>query len=602
PVQEAKTLIKDLLISEGHAFTYCEPEGPVTSRSGDECVVTLADQWYCDYGEDSWKQTALECLSKMETFGQETRNAFEKNLDWLGQWACSRSFGLGSRLPWDPTYLIESLSDSTIYMAYYTVAHILQEGALDGSVKGSGNIDAIDMTDAVWNYIMLNGPVPKDSKIPLATLAKMKNEFEFFYPLDLRCSGKDLVTNHLTFFIYNHTAVFPPEKWPLAVRSNGHLLLNSEKMSKSTGNFMTLSEAMDRYGADATRFALADAGDGLEDANFLHKTADDAILKLHTEKEWADEVVAELANLRTGDLTWNDRVFEAEMTRIVGAADKAYHGMLYREALKCGYYDLQNAKGEYRKATTFSDNPFLANETYEGMHRDLILRFLEVQALVMAPITPHWSEYIWTTCLKKGTSIQKALWPVHGVVLDESILKGSLYVRDVVYRTRAAEDLAARKKNKKGGKGAAAPVAAAVDATKTLRLFYASSFPAWQDTALEALKTCYDASTHTFVGKERDALVKVGLDKDKRVMPFVAMMKKNIELVGESGFNRVLEFNELDTLKANADFIRRELVLMKVVKVEFVAKEEVVAGGEFGEEDVKAAEGAVPGAPTYRLF
>jgi leucyl-tRNA synthetase len=45
---------------------------------------------------------------------------------WLQQWACSRSFGLGSRLPWDEQYLIESLSDSTIYMAYYTVAHVIQ--------------------------------------------------------------------------------------------------------------------------------------------------------------------------------------------------------------------------------------------------------------------------------------------------------------------------------------------------------------------------------------------------------------------------------------------------------------------------------------------
>lgn len=28
----------------------------------------------------------------------------------------------GTRLPWDPQYLIESLSDSTIYNAYYTVS------------------------------------------------------------------------------------------------------------------------------------------------------------------------------------------------------------------------------------------------------------------------------------------------------------------------------------------------------------------------------------------------------------------------------------------------------------------------------------------------
>ena len=33
---------------------------------------------------------------------------------------------LARRLPWDPVYLVESLSDSTIYMAYYTVAHLLQ--------------------------------------------------------------------------------------------------------------------------------------------------------------------------------------------------------------------------------------------------------------------------------------------------------------------------------------------------------------------------------------------------------------------------------------------------------------------------------------------
>jgi leucyl-tRNA synthetase len=68
----------------------------------------------------------FRCLDQLETYSEDTKNAFVKTLDWLSQWACSRSFGLGSRLPWDPQYLIESLSDSTIYMAYYTVAHFLQ--------------------------------------------------------------------------------------------------------------------------------------------------------------------------------------------------------------------------------------------------------------------------------------------------------------------------------------------------------------------------------------------------------------------------------------------------------------------------------------------
>lgn len=39
---------------------------------------------------------------------------------------------IGTRLPWDEQWLIESLSDSTIYMAYYTIAHLLQGGVLNG--------------------------------------------------------------------------------------------------------------------------------------------------------------------------------------------------------------------------------------------------------------------------------------------------------------------------------------------------------------------------------------------------------------------------------------------------------------------------------------
>lgn len=74
---------------------------------------------------------------------------------WLQQWACSRSFGLGTRLPWDEQYLIESLSDSTIYMAYYTVAHVLQAGDMYGQQGGPFPPEAL--THEVWDYIFLNG-------------------------------------------------------------------------------------------------------------------------------------------------------------------------------------------------------------------------------------------------------------------------------------------------------------------------------------------------------------------------------------------------------------------------------------------------------------
>ncbi|RXM91001.1 Leucine--tRNA ligase, cytoplasmic [Acipenser ruthenus] len=168
------------------------------------------------------------------------------------------------------------------------------------------------MTKEVWNYIFFkNSPMPT-STIPKQSLQKLRQEFEYWYPVDVRVSGKDLVPNHLSYYLYNHVAMWPEDsgKWPVAVRANGHLLLNSEKMSKSTGNFLTLSEAVNKFSADGMRLALADAGDTVEDANFVEAMADAGILRLYTWVEWVKEMIANQDSLRSGPAnTFNDRVF-----------------------------------------------------------------------------------------------------------------------------------------------------------------------------------------------------------------------------------------------------------------------------------------------------
>ena len=91
------------------------------------------------------------------------------------------------------------------------------------------------LTDEVWDYVFARTPADQGlvaaaaaSKLPPAALKKMRREFEFWYPWDLRVSGKDLIQNHLTFSLYNHTAIWArdPSRWPRAIRCNGHLLLN----------------------------------------------------------------------------------------------------------------------------------------------------------------------------------------------------------------------------------------------------------------------------------------------------------------------------------------------------------------------------------------
>ncbi|KAL4631244.1 leucine-tRNA ligase, cytoplasmic-like [Arapaima gigas] len=424
-VQDVKKPIQKMMVEKGEALIYMEPEKQVISRSSDECVVALCDQWYLDYGDQEWKQQASDVLKQMETFCDETRKNFEATLAWLQDHACSRTYGLGTRLPWDEQWLIESLSDSTIYMAYYSVAHLLQGGVLNGQGPSPLGIKPEQMTRGVWDFIFFkDAPFPK-TNIPKESLQKLKQEFEYWYPVDARVSGKDLVPNHLSYYLYNHVAMWPNDsgKWPQAVRANGHLLLNSEKMSKSTGNFLTLSQAISKFSADGMRLALADAGDTVEDANFVEAMADAGILRLYAWLEWVKEMIANQGSLRTGPTdSFNDRVFISEMNAGIIKTEQQYEKMMYKEALKSGFFEFQAAKDKYRELAT------------EGMHRDLVFQFIENQTLLLAPICPHLCEHIWTLLGKPG-SLMNASWPVAGPV-NEVLIRSSQYLMETAHDLR----------------------------------------------------------------------------------------------------------------------------------------------------------------------
>lgn len=106
----------------------------------------------------------------------------------------------------------------------------------------------------------------------------------------MRASGKDLIRNHLTMSLYNHAAIWESkDMMPKSMFCNGWILINSKKMSKSEGNFLTVRNCLEKYGVDATRVALADAGDSLEDANFDEQVANSAILRLYILEKWISE-------------------------------------------------------------------------------------------------------------------------------------------------------------------------------------------------------------------------------------------------------------------------------------------------------------------------
>ncbi|KAM3284485.1 leucine-tRNA ligase, cytoplasmic [Capsicum chacoense] len=553
-VQEAKGLIRSNLLEMNQAVVYSEPEKKVMSRSGDECVVALTDQWYLTYGESEWRKAAEECLASMNLNSDETRHGFEHTLSWLNQWACSRNFGLGTRIPWDENFLVESLSDSTIYMAYYTVAHFLQKGDMYGTDHSS--VKPEQLTDDIWEFLFCNGPFPEKSSISSSLLKEMKQEFDYWYPFDLRVSGKDLIQNHLTFCIYNHTAIFPKHHWPRGFRCNGHIMLNSEKMSKSTGNFRTLRQAIEEFSADATRFALADAGDGMDDANFVFETANAAILRLTKEIAWMQEVLSAEPSLRTGPpSTYADRVFANEINIAVRTAEKNYSEYMFREALKTGFYDLQAARDEYRLSCGSG-----------GMNWNLLCRFMDVQTRLIAPICPHYAEYAWRVLLKKDGYVIKAGWP-EADLPDFTLKKANKYLQDTIISMRKL-----LQKQVSGSKKGNVNLSSQNKPTVVL-IYVDEQYGGWKKECLEILQRKFDTSTSSFAPDkeilselQKSDVAQQGNFKQiqKLCMPFLRFKKDEVLTVGVQALDLRLPFGEIEVLEKNSDLIKRQLGLERL--------------------------------------
>mmetsp|Transcript_66053 Transcript_66053/g.157950 ORF Transcript_66053/g.157950 Transcript_66053/m.157950 type:complete len:1191 (+) Transcript_66053:118-3690(+) len=581
PVKKAKLQLRQMMVDEGKAFLYSEPEKKVVSRSGDECVVASIDQWYLKYGEEEWRSQIEQHITgeNFRKYNDRIQEAFLDAISWLREWACSRSFGLGTRVPWDEQFLIESLSDSTIYMAYYTVAHILQGGVIDGSEGSPEGIEPSDLTDEVWDYVFLKGPMPKETKIKEEVLKRMHKEFEFWYPMDLRVSGKDLIQNHLTMSLYNHACVWDDQAyWPRGFFCNGWLLVNNEKMSKSKGNFFTMHDICAKHSADATRIAAANAGDTLEDANFEEAVAQKAVTQLPVflEKMQAFVKGEEPTDDSDPNTRFVDKWFANELNRLVETAKGYYSGMYFREALRVVYFEFMNAFDQYRDIC--KSGLGLPNKT-------LVLRYYEWQMIILSPICPHICEHGWGVLGKEG-SVLSSRWPEPTSAVDISVMAQGVYMFDKVPH----ESLKLLEKTAKQGK--------AIGATA----YVAMSFPDWKVEVLNKLRAKFDANAMPVGDVTKDEekkkvwneIVKELMQCDslkpyaKHLGPFAAFKRDEAAILGAAAFDAKSSFDEAALLKEHASYLKDKLGMDVVV--------ELAEGSE-----VDAAKEAQPGRPGMQF-
>lgn len=412
-VSRAKDQVHQELINRNEGSSMYEfSEEEVICRCGTRCIVKVVeDQWFLNYSNSDWKEKARACLSEMDLIPPETRKQFEYTIDWLEEWPCTRRVGMGTPAPWDPSWIIESLSDSTIYMIYYTISHVLQD------------VDPEKLDDEVFDYILLGlgeaSSVSQSSGIDEEKLEQMRKEVEYWYSPDYRLSANELISNHLTFHIFHHVAIFPRQYWPRGIASFGMALLEGSKMSSSKGNIIPINEATREYGADAVRLYLASGVEPWQDFDWRVDESKAMVGHLERFYNLAQEVI-KAPEVERPELSLQDRWVLSKLQKHIQAVTRALENFEAREAVQHAFFLMNQDLKWYTKRAT------------EEKNRNWVLKkILRTWVRLLAPFTPHVCEELWHQMGEEGF-VSIAEWPeTEEELVDESAEFSEEYLKSV---------------------------------------------------------------------------------------------------------------------------------------------------------------------------
>lgn len=418
-VSKCKKELSQEFKKQGIASYIWELTGKVVCRCSTEThVKILENQWFLKFSDPEWKKLARKCVDQMKFYPEEARKQFEEIIEWLEDKACARKSGLGTKLPWDPEWIVETLSDSVIYMAFYTIAKYINEYKIEPHY----------LKKEVFDYIFWGKGDPEkiaNKGINKDLLEKMRKEFDYWYGQDMRASAKELIPNHFTFSIFHHVAVWPdePKRWPKAYTINGMQQMYGQKMSKSKGNYITIQEAIEKYSADAMRITLMDSTEGMDDPDWTEQ----ATLAWKSKLDSIYRLVKE--NYKKGKgKTKLDEWLVSRMQQHVKAITEHLENVRTKSAVTVIHLMLNDIQWYLRR-------------TKPGEALDYVL---EVFVKCLAPFTPFMCEELWHNMGKKGF-ISLAEWPKADKEINEDVLQLEEFVKNLYDDVREVVKLAGKK-------------------------------------------------------------------------------------------------------------------------------------------------------------
>jgi leucyl-tRNA synthetase len=230
--------------------------------------------------------------------------------------------------------------------------------------------------------------------------------------VDSRHSAGDLVRNHLTLYIFNHVAIFDKPKWPKQIATNGFVLMDGMKMSKSMGNILPLRKAIREYGADIVRFSVVSGAELSSDTDFNRTVAEGVRSRLGLISALVEQSAKQPASRPHGRA---ERWLLSRLNRKIGQADRYYSDFAIRELSLAIFYDVVNDLQWYMKRS-------------QGAHlRDFFLQWVRL----IAPFMPHHAEEYWGMLGGKGlVSFSKFPEPDNSKI-DDPVERGEELIQKV---------------------------------------------------------------------------------------------------------------------------------------------------------------------------
>ncbi|MGI5964947.1 MAG: leucine--tRNA ligase [Candidatus Methanomethylophilaceae archaeon] len=371
-VDEAKEKIKETMIKTGEAEVLYDLSEEVVCRCGRGVrIKRVDDQWFIDYGREDLTEKTKKHTGDMEIYPAEYASNVNQVLDWFRERACVRQGNwLGTKFPFDDKWIIEAISDSTLYPLYYVIS----------IYANSGNIKPENMTEEFFDYVILGkgnvSDVSESTKLGIPLLENIRGDVEYWYPLDINLGGKEHMTVHFPVFLFNHSALLPDNMQPRGILVNWYVTGKKTKISKSKGGAQPIPGAIETFGTDAMRLYYSHIASMFVDVEWNEENV--MMYKQRLERIFSfAESFAKTEGKPSEIDRWLISRFQTHIADVRRFMDK-YD---LRQTATTVYYEMFNDLRWYVRRG--------------GSDPDTAKEVLGIWIRSMMPITPHMAEELW---------------------------------------------------------------------------------------------------------------------------------------------------------------------------------------------------------------